>query len=104
MATKKKTAASASGAASSAAVKRHETTGEVLELNLPHEDPQTASEIAENYFAEHPEYPHKAVVVCDDGEIFPGSPKGINAAANYCASNKLVKSDEEPGYTIVKKD
>lgn len=103
MAKKQRGAAPVSDALSKTVV-RDPISGEVLTLNLPHEDPQTAREIAENYFAEHIEYPHKAVVICDDGEIFPGTPNGVNHAANYCAANKLVKSDDEPGYTIVKKD
>lgn len=76
-------AANATRANTSENVERDEKTGERTKLTVPHEDPTTPEQKAENYFAEHPEYPHAEIVVTDDLVVFPGDAKGKNSADNY---------------------
>lgn len=72
-------------------VYRDPKTREVQDLVLPHKDPRTPKQMAENYFVEHEQYTLDEVIVCDDGTVFPGTQKGANAAANYCAANKTTQ-------------
>lgn len=38
-----------------------------------------------------------SILVSDDGEVFYNTPKGVNAATNYCAINKLSVNGKD-GY------
>lgn len=70
-------------------VVRHPETREVISLVLPNPEPKTMGEVAENYFAEHEQYTLNEVIVAPDFTVFPGSPKGQNAADNYCMAKGL---------------
>lgn len=54
-----------------------------IEYPKPHDNPKTARQFADNFFAGNPQYTGKSVFVSEDGTIFPEGVKGQNHAANY---------------------
>lgn len=52
--------------------------------------PKSPKEIGEDYFNNHPDSLYESLCITSDGEIFPGSVKGLNAAMNYQKGKKAA--------------
>ena len=51
------------------------------------EKPKSAEELGDDYFERHPDSPLESLHITSDGQIFPGTPRGENAAYNYKRDN-----------------
>jgi hypothetical protein len=60
---------------------------------------QTAESIAAAYFKAHPLYREDAVIVTEDGTVFPGGLKGENSALNYCKDK--TGANGQMGFAII---
>lgn len=49
--------------------------------------PSSPAEMLASYLKDNPEYPYETAFIADDGTIFPGTVRGMNAADNYKAAS-----------------